>query len=287
MKLIYVSFPLSDNSKYNKENVDKYCKYALEQRCLPVTPIAIIEQLERVSDGKDQIFNKRLELIKRCDELWFFEKEYTSNMINEIQVAKSLNIAVRYIDFEGKSDKSNVLENYQSKYEKAKRVYNYQKYLKGVNDLLYSGDLYKIDYSFKSYLEGRIEDDDILSETQKKYLSNKLHSYPFTFDYLDKGYRYIWNLNNDIRNDTLYVRTMYFIKFLEWGDKKVSLMKKMFNFIRNDKAISEHRKRKIVEDLYYEIVKQSELEKHPKNFMLKEIYKYEDIHDLLEAFLED
>lgn len=287
MKLIYISFPLNYSFKYNKEKVDKYCKYVYERRFLPITPINIIEQLERISFNKTQIFNKRLELIKRCDELWIFDNEHTSNMIDDIKVAKTSNIAVVYIDFEGKENICNDMEFYQSKLEDAKRLYNYQNYLKEINDLIYSGDLYKIDYDFGIDLESRVKADNTLLEAQKRYLINKLYSYPLTFDYLDKGYRYIWNLNNNTRNGTLYIRTMYYIKFLEWGDKKINLMRKMFNFVKKDKVILEHIKKSIVESLYYEILGQSELERHPKSFMLKQIYKYEDMYDLVEVFLNN
>lgn len=287
MKLIYISFPLNYSFKYNKKKVDKYCKYVYERRFLPITPINIIEQLERISFNKTQIFNKRLELIKRCDELWIFDNEHTSNMIDDIKVAKTSNIAVVYIDFEGKENICNDMEFYQSKLEDAKRLYNYQNYLKEINDLIYSGDLYKIDYDFGIDLESRVKADNTLLEAQKRYLINKLYSYPLTFDYLDKGYRYIWNLNNNTRNGTLYIRTMYYIKFLEWGDKKINLMRKMFNFVKKDKVILEHIKKSIVESLYYEILGQSELERHPKSFMLKQIYKYEDMYDLVEVFLNN
>lgn len=174
------------------------------------------------------------------------------------------------------------------KFIKTQNSNRYNKWLMMVNNLLYSGDLYINSFGIKkyiSYLEFNIKEDNLLSDIQKDYLLGKLNSKPLTSYYLQMGYRNIWNLNNNIRDSEVYMATMYYIKFMEWGNKKVNLLKKMFIFVKQDNIISDNLKKMIFCKIYYEIQKQAEIEKHNNRHILYQINKDEDIHDLLEAFL--
>ncbi|WP_143598507.1 hypothetical protein [Tissierella sp. P1] len=51
----------------------------------------------------------------------------------------------------------------------------------------------------------------------------------------------------------MYIRTMYYIKSLEMGNRKMFLMEKMFKSIKHDKLIIEHRKQDIIEKLYRDL----------------------------------
>ncbi|WIV11124.1 hypothetical protein [Proteiniborus sp. MB09-C3] len=273
MKLIYISFPLDDR-KISKEQIDKYCKYVIDKRFLPITSKCIVEQLEKIYDNKHEILDKRLELVKRCDEVWTFQEEVRYNMVDEVKIAKISNIPVRYIE----------LKREISKYG---NLYQYKKRLQEVNNLLYSRDI-DIGYSILTdCLEWEIEIDKGLSRIQKKYLISRVKSDPLTFYDLSNGYRYVWNLNNNLRNRSLYILTMRYIQYLKWGNRKINLMKKMFYFIKRDNSILGHTKEWIIKKLYYEIIKQAEIENHSKSHILGQIYKFEDIHDLVEMFLEE
>lgn len=233
MKLVYISFPLN-NRKINEDKVDEYYRYVIDSGFLPIEPRLIIEKFKR--NYKNSYINKRLELLKRCDQMWIFQKDIVSNMVDEIKMAELLKIPIRYIEL--KKDASI-----------DKQLYKYKKMLKKINTLIYSEDLYKLNSGFIDELEFKIEVDEDLSEIQKRYLIKKLDSYPLTFGYLDKGYKYIWNLNNNIRSYSLYIRTMYYISSLESINKKKLLIERMLKFIEYDKIISKHRKQNVIERL--------------------------------------
>lgn len=239
MKLVYITFPLGTRN-IDEVKVDKYCKYAVDRGFLPITSTLVIKQLEKVCGNRNEYLNKRLELVKRCDEVWIFQDEILYNMVDEIRIAKLFNIPIRYIELKRKINKE-------------EKLFKYKKSLKKVNDILYSGDIYRLRNDFINNLEFEIEVEEDLSEIQKEYLIGKLNSYPLTFGYLDNGYRYIWNLNNNLRNYSLYIRTMYYIKSLEMGNRKMFLMEKMFKSIKHDKLIIEHRKQDIIEKLYRDL----------------------------------
>ena len=231
MKLIYISFPIHYNSyKYDEEEADKYCKYILENGFLPITCIGLTKQLERISVNKIDSLNKRLELIKRCDELWYFTKE-TANiyMMEDITIAKSLNIPVKYISSENLVGK--YINPYKDKYEEIRSLYNYKEYLNEVNRLIYSGEIYKNSDGFQSEVEVKIREDETLSKVQKRYLIIKISSY----EHSTLFHNYTWKLNHYLRKATYAYRyTMDNILQITDIEKKTRLVNKLYESLKYD-----------------------------------------------------
>lgn len=273
MKVVYISFPLN----IDENLMNKYYRYVLESGYIPINPISIIKQIQKNLDDEYSAINKRLEIIKRCDEIWIFQKEAKDNMIKDIQIAKLSNIPIRHISIKEENNKN-------------LQMYKYKERLKEVNNFLYSGGRYmnyRQAFNYTSSLESSIEKDRDLSQVQRRYLLSKLYLEHSMFYYISDGYRFIWNLNNNIRSHSLYIIAMRYIRYLEWGNKKINLMKKMFDFVKYDKSILEYTKEWVVERIFLEIQNQAKKEEHSNQDLLDLIYKYEDTFDLVEVFLKD
>ncbi|OZV13531.1 hypothetical protein CIW83_03015 [Tissierella sp. P1] len=117
MKLVYITFPLGTRN-IDEVKVDKYCKYAVDRGFLPITLTLVIKQLEKVCGNRNEYLNKRLELVKRCDEVWIFQDEILYNMVDEIRIAKLFNIPIRYIELKRKINKEEKLFKYKKSLKK-------------------------------------------------------------------------------------------------------------------------------------------------------------------------
>ncbi len=268
MKVVYISFSFRDIERKNSEDIRAYFKYALKEGVLPINPISIAKELQEASTHKKGIFNKRLELIKRCDEVWVFQEKIQDNMIQDVNVAKRHNIPVKFIDL-------------RHNMSKAERLQRYKIILKKVNDYIYSANSNKFDPNYFNKLHGEIMNDSYLTKDQKFNFLFKIQDISSDEENLRYGHKYVWNLNKHVRSTTAYKLTMVYIEKLEMGEKKMFLMKKLFETIKSDKIALETHKKNIIGKIF------DEIRRHSENPVLEQIYKYEDIYDLVETFLKD
>ena len=98
MKKVYVCSPLNGDVTRNIDNARKYAKYVFECGMAPVVPHFYATILDD-SNPKERTLGMRAgkSLIWFCDELWVFGKSITSDMKEEIAMAKNLNIKVKFI----------------------------------------------------------------------------------------------------------------------------------------------------------------------------------------------
>ena len=83
MRCVFVCSPLRGNIPANTSKLEAYARYVVRKGKAPVLPF-----LHGISCNP---------LIFASDELWVFGKEPTQEMIREINLAKSINIDVKYI----------------------------------------------------------------------------------------------------------------------------------------------------------------------------------------------
>lgn len=83
MRCVYVSSPIRGNVPENIEKLKKYAEYVIKNGKAPVLPFLC---------GK--VCNS---LIFASDELWVFSNNPTQEMLREINLAKSINLEIKYI----------------------------------------------------------------------------------------------------------------------------------------------------------------------------------------------
>ena len=83
MKCVYVCSPIRGDIPFNISRLNKYAEYIAKNGKAPVLPFI------RGRDCNSLIF--------ACDEMWVFGDYQTPEMKREIDLAKSINIEVKYI----------------------------------------------------------------------------------------------------------------------------------------------------------------------------------------------
>lgn len=96
LKRVYIAHPYSDNPEEAFKKVDAivkdlfFCNPAND--VLPISPIHLFSWLENDSDVRNDLLQACTELIKTCDELWFYG--LSAGVKFEIEKAKELGIKV-------------------------------------------------------------------------------------------------------------------------------------------------------------------------------------------------
>ena len=102
MKRIFVCSALRGDVEANLEKAREYSRYvATECEAVPIAPHLLFPQFLNDSDEAERNLGIEcgLELLKACDELWYFGDKVTSGMVSEITTAKKLGIKVRYVPY--------------------------------------------------------------------------------------------------------------------------------------------------------------------------------------------
>ena len=105
--LVYICSPLSGNVEVNKERARKYCRFAVEQKAIPLAPHLLFPQFmddDNPSERELAMFMNMV-LLGKCLELWVFGDTISSGMGEEITRAKKKHIPIRYFTEELKEAK--------------------------------------------------------------------------------------------------------------------------------------------------------------------------------------
>ena len=98
MKKVYICAPLAGDVPGNIERVKEYAAYALKEcGVAPVIPhfFALILD-DGVPSERELGLRAGQSLLWLCDEVWCFGDSITTGMEREIQLARQLNVPVRY-----------------------------------------------------------------------------------------------------------------------------------------------------------------------------------------------
>jgi len=102
MKLIYVASPYAGDVKKNIEFTKQACRYVMEQGHAFFAPHLLYPQLlDDASPRERQAgLDMGLAMLPRCDELWVCGDRISPGISQEIELAKTLGMPIRYISAE-------------------------------------------------------------------------------------------------------------------------------------------------------------------------------------------
>ena len=99
-KKIYVCSPLRGDIEQNIENAKLYCTYIVREfGYIPVAPHIYFTQFLDDNIDSEREFGIRagLSLLPNCDELWYFGRNITEGMTEEIDLAMKLGIPAVFV----------------------------------------------------------------------------------------------------------------------------------------------------------------------------------------------
>ena len=100
--LVYICSPYSGNVDFNVTNARIYCKYAVDNKCIPIAPHLLFPQFmndEEPTDRELAMFMNMV-LLSKCEELWVFGNAISQGMGQEIAKAEKRRMKIRYFDYE-------------------------------------------------------------------------------------------------------------------------------------------------------------------------------------------
>ena len=100
--LVYICSPYRDNVEFNVTNARIYCRYALDNNCIPIAPHLLFPQFlnnEKPTDRELAMF-MNMTLLGKCDELWVFGDVISKGMAQEIEKAEKRKMKIRYFQYE-------------------------------------------------------------------------------------------------------------------------------------------------------------------------------------------
>ena len=100
--LVYICSPYSGNIDFNVTNARIYCKYAVDNKCIPIAPHLLFPQFmidEEPTDRELAMFMNMV-LLSKCEEIWVFGNTISQGMGQEIAKAEKRRMKIRYFDYE-------------------------------------------------------------------------------------------------------------------------------------------------------------------------------------------
>lgn len=100
--LIYVASPFAGDVEQNIANTKAYCRYVMEQGCVPLASHLLYPQFLDDTNPAERSLGTHMgmELLSRCDALWLFGDTVSPGMAAEFDEAVRLDIPVRQISHE-------------------------------------------------------------------------------------------------------------------------------------------------------------------------------------------
>lgn len=100
--LVYICSPYSGNVDFNVTNARLYCKYAVDNKCIPIAPHLLFPQFMNDKEPTDRelAMFMNMVLLSKCEELWVFGNTISQGMGQEIAKAEKRRMKIRYFDYE-------------------------------------------------------------------------------------------------------------------------------------------------------------------------------------------
>lgn len=98
--VVYICSPFAGDTEHNTLKAREYCRFAVEQNCIPIAPHLFFPQFMDDSDPKERelaMFMNKV-ILGKCKELWVFGETVSKGMAVEIETAKKRNQIIRYFD---------------------------------------------------------------------------------------------------------------------------------------------------------------------------------------------
>ena len=81
----------------NTKKAKQYCRYALDQGCVPIAPHLMLPQFMDEESERELAMEADLQILSRCDEIWICGDEMSAGMAAEVAFAKEWNMKERRI----------------------------------------------------------------------------------------------------------------------------------------------------------------------------------------------
>lgn len=96
--LVYVCSPYSGDVDQNVKNARAFCRFSLEQNCIPLAPHLLFPQFMDDDNPveRDMAMFMNYVLLGKCSELWVFGHTVSKGMRQEIQKARQYGKIIRY-----------------------------------------------------------------------------------------------------------------------------------------------------------------------------------------------
>ena len=108
--LVYICSPYAGDVAVNTAAAKRYCRFAVEQACIPIAPHLFFPQFmdDRIPEERELALRFGCALMDKCSEVWVFGSRISHGMASEIDCAHRSGIKVRYFT-------SDCLEEYNTK----------------------------------------------------------------------------------------------------------------------------------------------------------------------------
>ncbi|MCH3914703.1 MAG: DUF4406 domain-containing protein [Acidaminococcaceae bacterium] len=94
--LVYICSPFSGDEQGNAKKARKYCRFALEQKTIPIAPHLFFPQFMDDGEERELAMRMNLVLLTKCSELWVFGSTVSPGMETEIAKAEKRSMKIRY-----------------------------------------------------------------------------------------------------------------------------------------------------------------------------------------------
>lgn len=98
MPLVYICSPYAGDTESNTAAARCYCRFAVDQGCIPFAPHLLFPQFlndRDLSDRNNGLFFGKV-LMDKCSAVWVFGNHISSGMSEEIERAKRKGYPIRY-----------------------------------------------------------------------------------------------------------------------------------------------------------------------------------------------
>lgn len=98
--LVYICSPFANDIEYNTNRARGYCRFAVNEGCIPLAPHLHFPQFMDDSDkeSRELGLSFALILLAKCDAVWVFGGRISDGMTREIAKAKRRGIPIRYFN---------------------------------------------------------------------------------------------------------------------------------------------------------------------------------------------
>ena len=96
--LVYICSPYSGDTVAHTRDAQRYCRFAVDQRCIPLAPHLLFPQFMDDTNSRDRtlaLFMGNV-LMSKCQEVWVFGENISAGMSQEIYQAERHNMTIRY-----------------------------------------------------------------------------------------------------------------------------------------------------------------------------------------------
>ena len=96
--IVYIASPFAGDERYNTEMARRYCRYAVDQACIPIAPHLWLPGILSEETERDLALDMDLRLLGLCSEIWLCGETISKGMRMELKYALSAGIPVRLVE---------------------------------------------------------------------------------------------------------------------------------------------------------------------------------------------